>query len=178
MSLSIYKPNSKNSGCGFSFQCGIDQKSNNVSLYVKAIQQHSWDSVKKKGLFQKNAGDPEKNITVKFNEFEIGEFISSLQKRREYVTFHSFGDDSTVIKLVPWDKPLKDSKQTSPCFGLSFTKNGSQSFKTSLEAGEIECLIEFFKFCLQKSYDLKFKDQLKKLQSSSNNQQSQNQAPF
>ena len=127
MSLSIYKPNTKNNGCGFSFQCGKDNKSF-VSLYVKAIQQHSWDSNKRQGSFQKNVGDPEKNITVKFNEYEIGEFISALQKRREYVTFHSFGEDKTIIKLVPWDKPVKDSNSTSPCFGLSLTKNGNQNF--------------------------------------------------
>lgn len=173
MSLAIYKPNSKNTGCGFSFQCGIDTKSNNVSLYVKSIQQHSWDSNRKKGSFQQNVGDPEKNITVKFNEYEIGEFISSLNKRREYVTFHSFGDDSTVIKLVPWDKKVKDSNEPSPCFGLSFTKNGSQSFKISLEPGEIECLIQFFKFCLSKSYEAKFKSQYNKIQSAT-----ESQAPF
>jgi hypothetical protein len=161
MSLAIYKPNSKNTGCGFSFQCGRDVKSNGTSLYIKSIQQHSWDSSKRQGSFQKNVGDPDKNITVKFNEYEIGEFISALRRRKEYVTFHSFGDDSTIIKLVPWDKKMKDSTETSPCFGLSFTKNGSQSFKISLEPGEIECLIELFKFILQKSYSSKFETQFK-----------------
>ena len=159
MSLSIYKPNSKNTGCGFSFQCGKDNKSKSTALYVKSIQQHSWDSNKKQGSFHGNVGDPEKNITVKFNEYEVGEFISALKRRAEYTTFHSFGDDRTIIKLVPWDKPMKDSSKTSPCFGLSLTKNGSLVFKISLEPGEIEVLLEFFKFTLQKSYQSKFEAQ-------------------
>ena len=159
MSLSIYKPNSKNTGCGFSFQCGKDSKSKGAALYVKSIQQYSWDSNKKQGSFQGNVGDPEKNITVKFNEYEIGEFISALRRRAEYTTFHSFGDDRTIIKLVPWDKPVRDSDNTSPCFGFTLTKNGSLVFKISLEPGEIEVLIEFFKFTLQKSYQSKFEAQ-------------------
>lgn len=152
MSLSIYKPNSKNTGCGFSFQCGRDGKTGNTSLYIKAIQQHSWDSNRKQGYFQKNVGDAEKNITVKFNEYEVGEMIHSLSARSEYSTFHSFGEDKTSIKLVPWDRPEKNSDKTRPCFGLSFTRNGNQSFKISLEPGEIQALVEFFKFVLHSLY--------------------------
>lgn len=148
MSLSIYKPNSKNTGCGFSFQCGKDGKTGNSSLYIKSIQQHSWDDKKKQGYFQKNIGDAEKNITLKFNEYEVGEMIHALSNRSEYSTFHSFGEDKTVIKFVPWDKPVKNSDNKSPCFGVSFTRNGNQSFKISLEPGEIQALIQFFKFIL------------------------------
>ena len=155
MSLSIYKPNTKNTGCGFSFQCGRDSKSGAVSLYVKSIQQHSWDDQKKQGYFQQNVGNPEKNITLKFNEYEIGEFISAIRLRRSYSTFHSFGEDKTSIKLVPWDKPVKNSDDTSPCFGLSLTRNGNQSFKISLEPGEAETLLEFFRFILSTYFQAK-----------------------
>jgi hypothetical protein len=164
MSLSIYKPNVKSTGCGFSFQCGRDAKSGNISLYVKAIQQHSWDSSKKQGYFQQNVGNPEKNITLKFNEYEVGELIAALSSRRSYSTFHSFGEDKTSIKLVPWDKPKKDSDETSPCFGLSLTRNGNQSFKISLEPGECEALKEFFRFTLHKLYEGKFQTQYKPAQ--------------
>lgn len=174
MSLSIYKPNMKNTGCGFSFQCGRDNKSNNISLYVKAIQQHSWDDKKRQGYFQQNVGDPEKNITLKFNEYEVGEFISAISTRREYSTFHSFGEDKTSIKLVPWDKPVKNSSNVSPCFGLSLTRNGNQSFKISLEPGECEALKEFFRFTLNKLYETKFNNQYK-----NSNQTAQSEsAPF
>ena len=155
MSLSIYKPTPKETGCGFSFQCGKDSKSGNTSLYIKSIQQHSWDANKRTGYFQKNVGDPDKNITVKFNEYEVGAIISALRGRREYSTFHSFGDDKTSIKLVPWDKPIKNSDETSPCFGLSFTRNGNQSFKISLEPGEAEAVLEFLRFVLHTLYQQK-----------------------
>ena len=41
MSISIYKPNSKNAGAGFSFQMGIDSKSKEPerqSLYIKNFE--------------------------------------------------------------------------------------------------------------------------------------------
>jgi len=155
MSLSIYKPNAKNTGCGFSFQCGKDAKSGNPSLYIKAIHQHSWDDKKKKGFFQQNVGDPDKNITVKFNEYEVGEMLHAFARRSEYSTFHSFGEDKTSIKLVPWDKKVQDSTNPRPCFGLSFTRNGNQSFKISLEPGEIMALVEFFRYVLQHLYQEK-----------------------
>jgi len=153
MSLSIYKPNAKNTGCGFSFQCGKDGKSGLPSLYIKAIQQHSWNADKRQGTFHQNVGNPEKNITLKFNEYEIGEMIHAFCTRSEYSTFHSFGEDKTSIKLVPWDKAVKDAAGKRPCFGLSFTRNGNQSFKISFEPGEIQSLIEFFRFFLNKLYE-------------------------
>ena len=174
MSLSIYKPNAKNSGCGFSFQCGKDSKSGNTSSYIKSIQQHSWNADKRQGYFQQNVGNAEKNITVKFNEFEVGEMISALKKRREYSTFHSFGEDKTSIKLVPWDKPLKNSNETSPCFGLSFTRNGNQSFKISLEPGEAEAVLEFLRFVLHTLYQQKLDSQF----TSKKENVSHEQAPF
>ena len=174
MSLSIYKPNAKTTGCGFSFQCGKDSKSGNTSLYIKSIQQHSWDANKRQGYFQKNVGDAEKNITVKFNEYEVGEMISALKNRREYSTFHSFGEDKTSIKLVPWDKPAKNSDSTSPCFGLSFTRNGNQSFKISLEPGEIETVLEFLRFVLHTLYQQKLDSQFTSRKESTASEQ----APF
>ena len=90
MSLSLYKPNPKNTGCGFSFQLGINNKTQEPVLYVKAIKQHSWDKTKRQGYFQKNVGIADKNITIKFNEFEVGSLIYAISTRGEYSTFHSF----------------------------------------------------------------------------------------
>ena len=70
MSISIYKPNSKNSGSGFSFQMGVDTKSKEPALFIKSILQHSWDSEKKQGYFKDNLDNPDKNITVRIvNDF-------------------------------------------------------------------------------------------------------------
>lgn len=178
MSLSLYKPNSKNSGCGFSFQTGIDNKNKEPALYVKAIKQHSWDQNKKQGYFSKNAGDPDKNIVVKFNEFECGEIINSINNRREYNTFHSFGDDKTVIKFSLWDKKTKKSEKSSsgewkevwitvPAFSISFTRNGSQLFGIGLEPGEAEVIKKY----LEEFLSTLFKERIKKQQSQIKNKQ-------
>jgi len=170
MSLSFYKPNSKNTGCGFSFQVGIDKKSNEPALYVKSIKQHSWNKETKTGYFSKNSGDPEKNIIVKFNEFECGEMIVALKNRTEYNTFHSFGDDRTVIKFAPWDKKSKKSQKnddgewedkwvTVPAFSLSFTRNGNQMFGLGIEPGEGQVIVEYLKFFLRELFKERSKKQ-------------------
>jgi hypothetical protein len=189
MSLSFYKPNSKNTGCGFSFQIGVDNKNKEPALYVKSIKQHSWDSTKKQGYFSKNTGDPEKNIIVKFNEFECGEIISSIKSRREYNTFHSFGEDKTVIKFSPWDKKSKKSQKnqngeweekwiTIPAFSLSFTRNGNQMFGIGIDPGEAEVIREYLRFFLKKL----IKNRIEKQQESFNKKESQDhereEAPF
>jgi len=172
MSISLYKPNSKNTGSAFSFQAGIDNKSQELTLYIKAVKQHSWDADKRQGYFHQNAKDPDKNIILKFNEFEIGSFIAAIDNRVEYSTFHAFGEDKTSIKFLPWDKPLKtnsfDNKTqqyvqktiTIPAFGLTLTKNGSNSFKTSLEPGEAQCFKAYLKQILSSIYSSRIEEQI------------------
>ena len=190
MSLSFYKPNSKNTGCGFSFQAGIDNKSKEPALYVKSIKQHSWDSTKKQGYFSKNSGDPEKNIIVKFNEFECGEIISSIRNRREYSTFHSFGEDKTVIKLSLWDKKSKksiknpdtneweDKWEVLPAFSISFTRNGNQMFGIGIEPGEAEVISEYLKFFLLKLMNHRFDKQQENFQKKEKSPDEREEAPF
>tara|TARA_B000000557_G_scaffold229781_1_gene202141 strand:- start:353 stop:955 length:603 start_codon:yes stop_codon:yes gene_type:complete len=175
MSISLYKPNSKNTGCGFSFQGGLDNKTKETTLYIKAIKQHSWDSNKKQGYFSKNAKDPDKNIIVKFNEFECGEIISAIKNRREYSTFHSFGEDKTIIKISPWDKKSKKSFKnpdtdsweekwvTIPAFSISFTRNGNQTFGVGIEPGEAECICQYLSFILNKIFENRFEKDISRI---------------
>lgn len=189
MSLSFYKPNSKNSGCGFSFQIGIDNKSKEPALYVKSIKQHSWDSEKRQGYFSKNSGDPDKTITVKFNEFECGEIIHASRNRTEYSTFHSFGEDKTVIKFSPWDKKAKKSQKNSngewedkwitvPAYSLSFTRNGNQLFGIGLEPGETEVVKQYLKFFLNELISERFKKQKEGFQKKEETSNEREEAPF
>jgi len=145
MNLSLYKPNSKNSGCAFSFSIGPGTKGI-PAIYCSAIQQHSWDNGTKTANFSRNREDPDKNINVKFNEFEIGAIISAFNNRHEYSTYHTFDENSTSIKLTPWDKnqKTKDGNQVIPAFGLVLTRNGSQTFRLPLEPGETEALKMLF----------------------------------
>ena len=164
MSLQIYKPNKSNKGFAFSFSMGDDRKSGEPVLYMSAIAQHSWDDQKRLGSFIENKEIPEKNISLKFNEFECGAIINCLKNRFEYNTFHKFEDNKTTIKFSPWDKSSKVQKfnpakksyeentQILPAFGITVTKNGNHTFKLPLEPGEVECLGVLISTILQHIY--------------------------
>ena len=152
MSIQIYKPNKSNTGFAFSFYIGESRKDKTPTLFLNAIAQHSWDSSKNLGSFSGNKNDKDKNISIKFNEFECGAIISAINRRFEWNTYHSFEDNKTQIKLSPWDKQSKVTKvnpktkevyeQTIDvhAFGISITRNGNQNFKIPLEPGEAECI--------------------------------------
>jgi hypothetical protein len=192
MSLSIYKPNSKNGGSGFSFQMGLDSKNQEPTLFVKSILQHSWDADKKQGYFRDNLDNPDKNITVKFSEFEIGHILHAMQTRSIYTTFHAYGEDKTSIKFMPWDKKAKKSTKNSegrwedawvevPAFSVSFVRNGNQSFVIGLEPGETETVSEYLRFVLRSLFEVRFKKQqeeLKKSRNRSNSSKGTTNPPF
>lgn len=170
MSISIYKPNSKNSGSGFSFQIGIS-KNQEPALFVKSILQANWDSNKKQGSFRENLDNPEKNITVKFSEYEVGHIIHAMRTRCTYTTYHSYESDRTNIKFMPWEKKAKKSMKTEdgewkdhwievPAFSISFIRNGNQNFVIGLEPGETETVIEFLRFHLQALFSHRFDKQI------------------
>lgn len=171
MSLQIYKPNKSNNGFAFSFSMGDDRKSGEPVLYVSAIAQYSWDEKKRLGSFIENKEKPEKNLSLKFNEFECGAIISCIKNRFEYSTFHKFEDNKTTIKFAPWDKSAKiqkfnpstkqydSSSQIVPAFGLSITKNGNSTFKLPLEPGEAECLSRFIETILVRLYGFRLQKQ-------------------
>jgi hypothetical protein len=174
MSTSIYKPNSKNSGCAFSFRYGV-QKDGEPCLFVNSIKQFSWNSATKTGSFSGNSDDPSKNLSIKFNEFECGAIISALSNRYEYNTFHTYEDNKTTIKLSPWDKEIKisslnqktkkfeEKQQVIPAFGISITRNGVDTFKIPLEPGEVIVIKEFIKHILSRINQFRIKKQIDNL---------------
>jgi hypothetical protein len=169
--ISIYKPNSKNLGCAFSFKYGV-QKNGEPCLFVNSIKQHSWDNNSKTGSFSGSTDDPSKNLAIKFNEFECGAIISAITNRYEYNTFHNYEDNKTTIKFSPWDKEIKvsslnpktkkfeESKQKVPAFGISITRNGSDTFKIPLEPGEVEVVKKFLYSILDKIINFRIKKQI------------------
>jgi len=178
MNLSLYKPNSKNTGCAFNFSVGQGNKGL-PALYASAIQQHSWDGNSKTANFANNKEDPDKNINVKFNEFEVGSIISAFDKRYEYSTYHTFEENSTSIKFTPWDKSVKakDGQQTIPAFGMVLTRNGNQVFRLPLEPGEVETLKRLFKFYLNELFNALKAQQLSR-QSAKKLAKDPSEAPF
>jgi hypothetical protein len=173
MSISIYKPNSKNTGCAFSFRYGVQQKNKEPCLFINAIQQHSWNSETNTGNFSNNSSDPSKNLVIKFNEFECGSILSAMNSRYEYNTFHTYEDNKTTIKFSPWDKTQKisnlnpktkkfeEKNQTIPAFGVSITRNGSDTFKIPLEPGEIEVVKKLLSNILSRIIDFRIDIQIK-----------------
>ena len=157
MKFTIYKPNSKNTGAAFSFDLTKDKKENAV-LYVSMIQQHSWNNQTKNGSFKENAKNPEKSGTIKLSPTEAGEVLSSFKTRIPFVAFHRRGEDTTIIRFTPWDKKRKimgkdgDEWHETPAFGVSVTRNSSQTFKLPLEAGETEVLSELLKEYIKDSF--------------------------
>ena len=146
MSISIYKPNSKNTGSGFSFQIGTS-KNQEPALFIKSILQSDWDDKAKQGSFKGNLDNPDKNITVKFSEYEVGHMIHAMKTRSTYTTFHAYEQDKTNIKFMPWDKKAKKSVKSKSgewtsewvevdAFSISFVRNGNQNFVIGLEPGE------------------------------------------
>lgn len=180
MSLAIYKPNSKNTGCAFNFSIGIDKKKEPV-VYVNAIQQFGWDEKRRTGNFSGNASDTEKKINLKFTEFEIGGMISAFKKRHEFSSYHAYEENKTTIKCAPWDKKSKvrngDKEEwiTLPAFGINFTRNGNQAFRIPLEPGEVENLCEFLRFYLNTLYTHRRKEELKKAKDYKSNKKEEGQ---
>ncbi|MBD35892.1 MAG: hypothetical protein CL512_03910 [Actinobacteria bacterium] len=189
MSLSLYKPNSKNTGCAFNFKIGTSKK-NEPTLYVSSIQQFGWDNKTKTGNFSGNTEDPDKNIHVKFNEWEVGSIISAFENRTEYSTFHAFEENKTTIKFTPWDKPIKVSKQDpktkkyveetviSPAFGIVFTRNGNQTFRVPIEAGEVETIKEFFRLFLSTLLKERYRKDQERVAHSRVKESASDSAPF
>lgn len=183
MSIQIYKPNKNNNGFAFNFSMGFERKNKEPVLYVSAIAQHSWDDKRRVGSFSANKDDPTKNLNLKFNEFECGSIIDALERRYEYSTFHKFEENKTTIKFSPWDKTAKSSKFNpaskkyedyefiSPCFGLSITKNGNNTFKIPLEPGESFCIKQYIKKILNSIYSQRDTIRLKEYSNSSNKPQ-------
>ena len=155
MSLSIYKPNSSGTGAAFSFQVGEDARSREPTFFMKGIKQHSWDSSKKVGNFSNNKEDPTKNISVKFNESECGEIMSAIANRYEFNTFHAYEENKTSIRISPWDKKNKKNDLVLPAWGITVTRNGSETFKLPLDPGESLILVELIKSYLSSLFEFR-----------------------
>jgi hypothetical protein len=148
--IQLYKPNSKGTGCAFSFNIGKTGKEKEPCIYINAIMQHSWNEKTKNGSFAENAKNPEKTIIVKLNEFELGGFIYAIDQYTEYSGFHTYEDNKTAISFKPYTK-----QNGTKAFSFSITKNSALKFGIGMEMGEAHALKEFFKFVLTKTFDFR-----------------------
>ena len=71
--------------------------------------------------------------------------INAFQQKTSYSAFHSSESNKTQIKLAPYEKTKGTGEYAVKytAFGLSFTRNGADTFKVPLEPGEAVRLIAF-----------------------------------
>ena len=107
--------------------------------------QHSWNNQNKTGSFSESRNDPSKTIALKFNEFELGEIISSFNNKTAYSTFHSNESTKTQIRLTPYEKTRGsgDFAVQVTAFGFTIVRNGSDTFKVPVDPGEGVRLVSF-----------------------------------
>lgn len=148
MRYSIYKPNSKNTGCACQFSQAEDG-----TIYISAILQHSWNESSKTGSFSENRDNPDKKVNLKFNENEAGAFISAIDNYTEASFFHTFKDDKTQISLKPWVKnqaKLDSGQDTVPvkAWGFSITRNSTDKFRLPVEPNEAQVIKTFMQLAI------------------------------
>jgi hypothetical protein len=161
MPLKIFKPNPRNTGslCTFNFgpaKKGGDTKGE-IALYANILQQATWDAGKKSGSFAENAKNPEKQVRVKFSEFEAGNFMNAIKRRVEFKGYHSH--DGRVGHIQFAFSPSKDDKGEFRGFLFSVNRDGKEKFVTPITAGEAENLLCFLDFGLKTLYANRFKAQ-------------------
>ena len=144
MIVQYYKPNSRNTGCAFSFDIGVNNKNQEPCVYIRAVKQFSWNDKTRSGSFSENAKNPEKSISIKLNEIEVGGFIHAIEKYTEFSAFHSYEDNKTSISFKPYQK-----KDGAKAFSFGVTRNSANKFGIGVEMSEGYMLLEFCKFFLQ-----------------------------
>ena len=147
MIVQYYKPNSKNTGCAFSFDIGSNQKNNEPCIYIRAIKQFSWNNERRTGSFSENSKNPEKSVSLKINEIEAGGFINAIENYSDFSAFHSFQDNKTSISFKPYSK-----KDGTKAFSFGITRNSANKFGIGVEMSEAYGLLEFLKVFLQELY--------------------------
>ena len=167
MSVNLYKPNSYNTGCAFSFEFGED-KNKTPTFYVKSIHQHHWNVNTKTGSFSENSKKengkfifPQHNIAIKLNEFELGGLLKSMSENTLWQGYHSSSasSDKTQIFFEPKIKKskikTKDSYQEVDVNGfvLTLLRNGADKFSVFIEPGESEVIKEFIRYFLRELFE-------------------------
>ena len=147
MIVQYYKPNSKNTGCAFSFYIGPNQKNQEPCVFVRAIKQFSWNADSRTGSFSENSRNPDNSISLKLNEIEVGGLMNSIVNYCDFSAFHSFQDNKTAISFKPYTK-----KDGTKAFSFGVTRNSANKFGIGVEMGEAYGLLEFLRVYLQELY--------------------------
>jgi hypothetical protein len=153
--IQLYKPNSKNTGCAFSFRVGTSGKYKEPCMYVNCIMQHSWNEKTKNGSFAENVKNPEKTTIIKLSEFELGGIINAIENYTEYKAFHSHEDNKTSISFTPYQK-----NNGGKAFSFSIVRNSALKFGIGVEMSEAYAIREFCQLVLRRLYEFRTQAQM------------------
>ncbi len=137
MSLSFFTPNSSNTGGAVHINV-VPEIGN---FYFTFQKQTGWNSETKKGEFK--GGE---TINVKFNDMEMGEFLSVMEEKGEYSFYHGFDDAVTTGRFNYFCKQRngEDGKALKPLQRfLLAVKKGDKEFRVSLTLGAAARLKSF-----------------------------------
>lgn len=147
----IFKPNKNNSGSALGINFGPDNK-RGLACYVKLIRQdaNSWNG--SNGSFRNNtATESPNNVSVKLNQFEIGNIILTIRSggKVEFKAYHGNQNGNVQVSL---NRAQNNDPARQPVFFLSVMRNGSDKFFIPLSLAELETLRVFLEYGLQKMF--------------------------
>ena len=156
MSISFYKPNSKNTGSACSFWLSPKDS----RFYACLIKQESWNAAKRTGSFSQNTNNPQKKVIIKFSNAEIGGILDSIDNKRSFTGYHDGATTqfSTSFKFEPY---MKEGNQVGHSFMVTKSSKEDSSNKNSFVIGlnfaEGRLLKENLIFLLNKSFETELK---------------------
>lgn len=156
MKLTIFKPNSRNTGAMASFKFGPAEKGkdlkSDLALYVEIVLQAKWNDQAKTGSFKENAKNPDKKVIIKLNEFEIGGLINAIKRGVEAKGYHSTSAGHIQYGFTP---SIKDGVLMG--FFFSILRDGKARFPVAISAGECETLLALLDTGLKTTFQNRFK---------------------
>ena len=158
MSLKIFKPNPRVTGAIFDFDFGPSRKGETldgeISLFISSVLQGSWNAAGKTGSFKENAKNPEKTVTAKFTEFEVGAFLNAIKRRVEFKAYHSTDKGHTTFAFTP---SKDEASGEFRGFLFSIIKDNKQKFFIPITAGEVEALAAYLDWGLKMLFTNRFR---------------------
>lgn len=172
MPLTIFKPNSKNTGsaCSWSFNSKGDKK----GIFLEMIKQVSWDDTKKTGSFK--GGE---KVNLKLSIVEAGGFLRVLKDIRDVQMdgdgkaissenqtakfFHDSGESGNKGITFQKSAYMSGQKKVS-VFGLSVSVSEGENksyFKIPFDPNEAETLQSWLQFALEHIFTGIYSDDVK-----------------
>lgn len=150
MSYSTWSPNQKITGGALIAKLTYDN-----SLFIQFFKQVANNPDKKNNFDFKNA------INIKFSEDEIGDLIRAVRTNGASKFYHTFKDEKTTGSFSFYEIQGEGGKPGRQGFGFTVNK-GDATIKVGFSLGAAERFSEFLKFCLNKSFEFGYIDDLAK----------------